>query len=407
MSVSFEDARRQILDAVTPLPAETVALLDAVGRAITEPLVANRDMPRFDNSAMDGYAVRAEDCRPGAVLKVIGYIPAGGRAEPALQPGCAVKIMTGAPMPPRADAVVPFEETDSGDVTVTLRGPVRARDHIRFCGEDIAAGQLVMEAGTTLRPAEISLLASFGWARIPVYRRARVAILSTGDELVELGQPLTDETIINSNSWSLAAAVKEMGAEPVMLGIARDNLESLREKLSEGLACDALITSAGVSAGDRDLVRDVLEELGVQQLFWKIDIKPGRPTAFGMKGPVPVFSLPGNPVSSMITFEEFARPALLKMMGHRQVLKPLIKAILKQPVQKKPGRTHFMRVTVFAENGELVVASSGDQNTGILRTMLRANAIAILPAERERLEAGEAVQIHLLDQVTDLAKDQR
>jgi molybdopterin molybdotransferase len=402
MSISFEEARRRILDAVRPLPFEGVPLLDAVGRAIAEPLVANRDMPRFDNSAMDGYAVRAEDCHPGAVLKVIGYIPAGGRAEPALQPGCAIKIMTGAPIPPRADAVVPFEETDGGEGSVTIQGPVQAQDHIRFRGEDIAAGQLIMEAGTTLRPAEISLLASFGWARVPLYRRARVAILSTGDELVELGQPLTDETIVNSNSWSLAAAVKEIGAEPVMLGIARDNLASLREKLSAGLACDALITSAGVSAGDRDLVREVLAELGVAQLFWKIDIKPGRPTAFGMKGTVPVFSLPGNPVSSMITFEEFARPALLKMMGHRQVLKPLIKATLKQPVEKKPGRTHFLRVTVFAENGELVVASSGDQNTGILRTMLRANAIAILPAERERIEAGEEVRIHLLDQVTDL-----
>ncbi|WP_432821503.1 molybdopterin molybdotransferase MoeA [Trichloromonas sp.] len=403
MSKSFEDARTLILAQVRPLAVERVDLLDAVGRAIAEPLDAGLDMPRFDNSAMDGYAVRAEDCQPGTVLPVIGYIPAGGRAEPALRPGCAVKIMTGAPLPPGADAVVPFEETDSGDAAVTIHGKVKAQDHIRFRGEDITAGQRVMEAGTTLRPAEISLLASFGCARVAVYGRPKVAILSTGDELVELGQPLTDETIINSNSWSLAAAVKEAGAEPVMLGIARDNLESLREKLTAGLTCDALITSAGVSAGDRDLVREVLEELGVQQLFWKIDIKPGRPTAFGMKGAVPVFSLPGNPVSSMITFEEFARPALLKMMGHRQVLKPLIKATLKQPVKKKPGRTHFMRVTVFAENGELVVASSGDQNTGILRTMLRANAIAILSAERERYEAGEEIQIHLLDQVTDLA----
>ena len=264
-----------------------------------------------------------------------------------------------------------------------------------------------MDAGTALRPPEISLLASFGQARVSVHGRPRVAILSTGDELVELGQPLSDETIVNSNSWSLAAAVKEIGAEPVMLGIARDNLASLREKLSAGLACDALITSAGVSAGDRDLVREVLAELGVEQLFWKIDIKPGRPTAFGMKGAVPVFSLPGNPVSSMITFEEFARPALLKMMGHRQVLKPLIKATLKQPVRKRPGRTHFLRVTVYAENGELVVASSGDQNTGILLTMLRANAIAILPAEPGHLDAGDEVRIHLLDQVTDLDKDQR
>lgn len=403
MSKSFEDARTLILSQVPPLAVERVDLLDAVGRAIADPFDASLDLPRFDNSAMDGYAVRAEDCHSGAVLPVIGYIPAGGRAEPALQPGCAVKIMTGAPLPPGADAVIPFEETDSGDATVSICGKVEKRDHIRFRGEDISAGQRVMEAGTTLRPPEISLLASFGCARVSVYGKPKVAILSTGDELVELGQPLSDETIVNSNSWSLAAAVKEIGAEPVMLGIARDNLESLREKLAAGLSCDVLITSAGVSAGDRDLVREVLNELDVQQLFWKVDIKPGRPTAFGMKGQVPVFSLPGNPVSSMITFEEFVRPALLKMMGHRHVLKPLIKATLKQPVKKKPGRTHFMRVTVFAENGDLVVASSGDQNTGILRTMMRANAIAILPAERDAFAAGEVVLIHLLDQVTELA----
>ncbi len=398
MPQSFEDARSLILQKVSTLPVETVPLLEATGRAIARDVTAPLDMPRFDNSAMDGYAVRAADCRPGAALRISGYIPAGGSAGPAIEPGCAVKIMTGAPIPTGCDAVVPFEQTDESDDRVIINTEVHEKDHIRFRGEDIRRDDSVIEAGTTLRPAEISLLASFSLGEVPVYRPARVAILSTGDELVELGQTLPPEGIVNSNSWALAAALKEIGAEPVMLGIARDTEESLREKLAEGLRYDALITSAGVSAGDRDFVRDVLADLDVEQLFWKVAIKPGRPTAFGLKGRTPVFSLPGNPVSTMITFEEFVRPALLQMMGHRQVLKPLIKATLREPARKKPGRVHFMRVSVTAEDGGLIISSSGDQNTGILRTMIRANGIAVLPADRDFFPAGEAVDVHLLDQ---------
>jgi len=397
MPTSFEDARSLILDHVAPLPSEAVALLDGLGRALAAPLDAPLELPRFDNSAMDGYAVRSADCVPGVRLRVCGYIPAGGRPAPAVPEGGAVKIMTGAPTPPGCDAVVPVEETDAGETIVTLNGEVKKGDHIRVRGEDIGRGSRVLEAGATLRPPEISLLASFGMQRVEVVRRARVAILSTGDELVEVGEALDERTIVNSNSWSLAAAVKELGGEPVMLGIARDNRESLLEKLSEGLEYDALITSAGVSAGDRDLVREVLAELGARQHFWKIDIKPGRPTAFATRGKVPVFALPGNPVSTMITFEKFVRPALLKMMGHRTVLKPLIKVTLAEATRKKPGRVQFLRVAVTSGPSGLCMVSSGDQNTGILHTMLRANGIAILPAERDYFAAGEAVDVHLLD----------
>ena len=397
MPTSFEDARSLILDHIQPLPSEAVPLLNSLGRALAAPLDAPLELPRFNNSAMDGYAVRSSDCVPGVRLKVCGYIPAGGRPEPAVPAGGAVKIMTGAPTPPGCDAVVPFEETDCGEEVVTLHGTVKAHDHIRFRGEDIALGSRVLEAGATLRPPEISLLASFGYQHAEVTRRAQVAILSTGDELVEVGEALDERTIVNSNSWSLAAAVKELGGEPVMLGIARDNRDSLYAKLSEGLQYDALITSAGVSAGDRDLVREVLEELGVQQHFWKIDIKPGRPTAFATRGQTPVFALPGNPVSTMITFENFVRPALLKMMGHRTILKPLIKVTLAEETRKKPGRVQFMRVAVTSGPSGLCMVSSGDQNTGILNTMLRANGIAILPAERDYFAAGEAVDVQLLD----------
>ncbi len=394
---TFHEARNMILSSVAPLGVERVELLEAQGRVIAEDVMAPWDMPLCHNSAMDGYAVRTADCMAiPAVLQVTGYIPAGGEVTGPVEPGCAIRIMTGAPLPPGCDAVVPVEETDGGKETVTITTPVTPRQHIRFAGEDIPGGAMVLETGTLIRPPEISVLASFGRAVVPVYRRPRVAILSTGDELIELGEPLTPGKIVNSNALSLAASVREIGAIPQILGIARDNVESHREKMREGLAADALITSAGVSAGDRDLVRDVLGELGVKQLFWRVDMKPGGPTAFGLYKGKPVFSLPGNPVSTMITFEELARPALLRMMGHRRVLKPLVKAALQSEFRKKPGKLHFLRVRLTRADGGYQAYSSGDQNTGILKTMLLADAIALLPANRDVYSPGDEVDVHIL-----------
>jgi molybdopterin molybdotransferase len=393
---TFEVARSMILTNVSPLGVERVELLAALGRVVAEDLAAPWDMPLCDNSAMDGFAVRAADCRAGVSLRVTGYIPAGGTVTPAIEPGCAVRIMTGAPIPPGCDAVVPVEETEAHDDAVLLRERVERPQHIRFRGEDVRRGDTVVSAGDILRPPEISMLASFGKATVPVYRRARVAVLSTGDELIELGEQPGSGKIINSNALSLAAAVREIGAEPIILGIARDSMESHREKMTEGLKADALITSAGVSAGDRDLVRDCLAELEVRQLFWRVDIKPGGPVAFGMKEGKPVFSLPGNPVSTMITFEELVRPALLKMMGRRRVIKPYVQATLRAEVRKKAGKVHFLRVRIEVENGRYWAVSAGDQNTGILGTMLRANGIAVLPKEKTVFSQGEEVAVHLL-----------
>lgn len=394
---TYEEARKIILDNSTPLGVERVPILESLGRVIAEDLMAPWDMPLWDNSAMDGYAVCAADCASLPVsLRVTGYIPAGGKVDARVEPGCAVKIMTGAPIPRYCDAVVPVEDTDAGSENVTITAPVLVRQHIRFAGEDVAIGERIIETGTLIRPPEISMLASFGKAFVPVFRRPRVAILSTGDELIELGEPPSAGRIINSNGLSLAAAVQEIGAIPVILGIARDNRENHREKMLEGLKADAFITSAGVSAGDKDLVRDVLAELGVEQLFWKVDMKPGGPTAFGMKDGKPVFSLPGNPVSTMVTFEEFARPALLKMMGHKRVLKPLMKATLQGDVRKKAGKINFLRVRLTHAEGKYLAYSSGDQHTGFLKTMLLADAIAILPADRISFSAGEEVDIHIL-----------
>ena len=393
---TYEEARSCILDAINPLGVEKVEILESLGRVLAEDIFAPWDMPLWNNTAMDGYAVRAEDCSKPVSLKISGFLPAGENMATSIEPGTAIKILTGAPIPPGADAVVPFEETEESADTVSIKVAVKVGDHIRFKGEDVKTGELIIPAGTVIRPYEISMLASFGKLFVPVYRKVRVAILSTGDELVEPGEALSPGKIVNSNALTVAAAVRQLGGEPVMLGIARDDKESLRKKLTEGLNADVLITSAGISAGDRDLVRAVLNELGVKLVFWKIDIKPGRPTAFSLRDGKPVFSLPGNPVSTMITFEEFVRPALLKMMGHAKVIKPFITATLKTAVKKKPGRVNFLRVGLERQDGEYVAWSPGDQNTGILKTMLLAGGIAVLPSGQGNLDAGEKIDVHLL-----------
>lgn len=398
MPTSFEAARRLILQHAPPLGVERVMLLAAHGRILAEELVAPCDLPPYDVSAMDGYAVHAAGCRAGTTLKVTGFIPAGGRPSPVVTSGCAVKIMTGAPLPAGCDAVVPVEETEESEGRMRLLNPIATGQHIRLRGEDVARGDLVIPAGSLIRPPEISMLASLGHLTVPVYRKARVAIVSTGDELVEPGRALEPGQIVNSNAFSLAAAVQECGAEPVLLGIARDEWQSHHQLFSAGLECDALITSAGVSTGDRDLVREVLEALGVEQQFWKIAMKPGGPTAFGVKGKVPVFSLPGNPVSTMVTFEELVRPALLRMMGHRRVIRPLLKGILQEDLRKGGDKIHFLRVQVRVEEGRYLVSTAGDQRTGTLRTMVQASALALIPQEATFLPAGSEVDFHLLSE---------
>jgi len=394
--LTFEEAREIVLARVSPLGTELVPLTHAAGRVLAGEVRSPWDLPPWDNSAMDGYAVRSGDCRGSATLKITGYMAAGGPDAPKVAPGGAVKIMTGSPVPEGCDAVVPFEEAEERDGAVHVPAPVKAGAHIRYRAEDIPAGTLVVPEGTVLRPPEISMLASFGRATVPVYRKPRVAVLSTGDELVELGEPLGPGKIVNSNSHALAAAIVEAGGTPVLLGIARDDRESLSAKLSEGLSADVLVTSAGVSMGDRDFVRDVLAELGVAPVFWKVLIKPGGPIAFGVAGKTAVFSLPGNPVSSLVTFEVFVRPAIRKMTGHRDPVKPAVKAALAEPVKKKPGKTQFFRVTIESGEEGYVARTSGDQNSGILRTLVLADGIAVLPAERTAFAAGEKVDVLLL-----------
>ncbi len=395
--VSYDEALKTILDNVAPVGSEQLPLGDAIGMVLAEPVTAPWDLPLWDNSAMDGYAVRAADCRgPSCKLRVTGYLPAGTAAEGiGVAAGCCVKIMTGAPLPQGADAVIPFEESEetSGE-QVALHGTVTVGQHIRRQGEDIRAGATVLQPGTILRPAELSLLASCGMPMVTVQRRPVAAILSTGDELVEPGTPPGPAQLINSNGISLAAAVREAGSVPRMLGIARDNRPSLLTKLRGGLAADCLVTSAGVSAGDRDLVRVVLEELGVKFLFWKVAIKPGKPTAFGIFEGKPVFCLPGNPVASQITFEAFVRPALLKMQGHTALLRPTQRAVLREPLHGG-SRMQVVRIVLEREGGQYYARSAGSQETGILRTSLKANAVAMIPPNR-LCKAGDTIAVRLL-----------
>jgi molybdopterin molybdotransferase len=390
----FEEARRIILELVEALSTERVKLLESNGRILAEDGVAPWNLPRFSNSAMDGYAVRAEDC--GAVLQVIDYVAAGGRPARAVTAGTAIKIMTGAPVPDGCDSVVPFEEIEEAEETVRATAVVKPGQHIRIAGEDVREGEVVLTSGRLVRPFEINMMASFGKEYVTVVRRARVAIVATGDELVELGETPGFGQIVDSNAYSLAAAVSALGAIPMIVGIARDNLASHREMLQEGLKADVLITSAGVSVGDRDFVREVLEEMGVKTVFWRVKVKPGKAMAFGIKDGRPVFALPGNPVSSMLTFEEFAAPALLKMMGHSITVKPLFPAVLQSGLKKKKGQTALVRVKLECTNGRYLAWSAGRQDTGFVRTMMDANAVAVLPAERDEFLAGEEVQVHLL-----------
>jgi len=380
--VSFEDALRTISENITPMGTEQMALVEAVGMVLAEEVRAPWDLPLWDNSAMDGYAVRHEDCQTApCTLRVTGYLSAGAAADRLqVEPGCAVKIMTGAPIPAQATAVVPVEDTgDTSGEQVTIKAAVTAGQHIRCQGEDIRRGELILKPSTLLRPAEVSLLASCGKPLVSIFRRPTVAILSTGDELVEVGTQPGQAQLINSNTLALAAAVRQAGALPRVLGIARDNRLSHLEMMRQGLTADMLVTSAGISAGDRDLVRVVLEELGVKFLFWKVAIKPGKPTAFGIHEGKPVFCLPGNPVASQVTFDQFVRPALLAMMGHRKTRRPPLQAILDEPL--RPGsRMRFLRVSLTRQSDGWHVNSAGNQETGILRTSLLADALALIPA---------------------------
>lgn len=392
---SFLEARDAVLSRVSPLPPEEVPILEAVGRVLAADVAASLDFPPFDNSAMDGWALRAADATEPTTLPVVGRVNAGAPGSAPLSPRTAVRIMTGAPIPAGADTVVPLEDAEERAGTLHLSRVPRSGAHVRHRGDDIAAGAVALRAGTVLGAAEVSFLASVARPTVPVHRRPRVAVVSTGDELVEPGAPLGPGKISDSNGYAVAAAVAQAGGVPLRLGIARDEVEALRALLADGLRADMLITTAGVSMGDRDLVRKVLGELGVENVFSSVEVKPGHPTAFGVRGATAVLSLPGNPVSTLMMLEQLVRPALLRMQGYERVLRPLVPAVLDEPLSHRAGRVTFARVKLERRDGVLRARSAGKQETSFLRPLLEADGIALLPPERGDAPAGITVPVQV------------
>ena len=397
--LSVDEAQARVLAQIPRLPAERVALGEAAGRVLATTIVAGRALPPFDNSAMDGYAVRAADLSPTGVtrLRRVGESRAGSREPAPVAEGEAARILTGAPMPPGADTVVMQENVSlEGDAVIVHQAP-RAGAHVRFVGEDVEAGATTLEAGAELGPGEIGLLAALGVAFVEVIGRPRVGILATGDELREVDEPLENGQIVTSNSYALAAQVAAAGGIPVPLGIARDDEADIAARVRRGLRTDLVLTSGGVSVGDYDLVRKVLESLGWKSDFWKVRMRPGKPIAFGQLGDVPVLGLPGNPASSMVCFELFARPAIRAMAGHPRPYRTLATGRLVTAYAKDDDRTHFVRCGASDQRGELFLQPLGKQGSGMLSSMVGVAALAIVDGGAQEVPAGGAVPAMILD----------
>jgi molybdopterin molybdotransferase len=400
--ITLEAALSQILAAIQPLGLEKVSLHDALGRIIGEDIVASRPIPPKNNAAMDGYALRSQDTRGArakkpVVLDVVEDIPAGSIPKKTVEKGQAARIMTGAPIPAGADAVLRMEDTEKDGRRVRIFVPAAAGQDIRLAGEDVQTGEKVVSRGDILRPARIGMLAALGRSFVSVHQRPLVAILATGDELVDVDEPPSPWQIVSSNSYALAAQVLDCGAMPLQLGIARDTREGLTAKLNSALRADLILSSGGVSVGDYDLVKDIMKEVGNRMQFWQVAMRPGKPLAFGALNGVPLFGLPGNPVSSMVSFEQFVRPSILKMMGHRNIFRRTVGAVLGETIDKKQGTRHFIRARVTFENGRYLAVTTGEQGSGILKSMVQANGLIVLPENVTTVKAGETVAVQLLD----------
>lgn len=377
-------------------------MLGACGRVLFEDVRAMRSVPPFPNSAMDGYAVRWRDVAEASVdrpvtLRVVEEVPAGYVPKARVTENTAIKIMTGAPMPRGADTVVRVEYTRSlpGAVRVTRAdGP---GGHIREAGEDIQKGQTILEKGKLVTPADVGLMASVGKGRVRVYRRPTVALVSTGDELQEVGERPKPGKIVNSNRYTLAAWIRQTGAVPAFLGIVRDKRKHLAAAFKKALRYEAVVTSGGVSVGDYDFVKEALGDAGVQMQFWKVAQKPGHPLAFGRVGKKPVFGLPGNPVSSAVSFLLYVRPALLKMMGYRNLFLPVVRAKLEHPITTSPGVKEFIRCRIRRQDGENFASSTGAQGSGVLRSMSMAQGLIVTREDETHLEKDAEVAVILLN----------
>ena len=399
------EAQKIVLDAAPALGCEKVGLLDGLGRVLGEDIIAPRDNPPWNNSAMDGFAVRWEDIKKEheitkpAELRIIEDVAAGDVATKSVGPGEAIRIMTGAPVPGGADTVVRVEFTEPSETTVRIFQPEPQGANIRPKGEDVKEGECIIAKGTQLRPAEIGMLAILAKSLVLVHQRPRVAILSTGDELADLDEKFDENKIVNSNSYGIAAAVQEAGGIPLLLGIAKDTPESLKEKIAQGLGCNIIVLSGGVSMGDYDFTKAVFSELGADMHFWKLAIRPGQPLAFGKIQGKLAFGLPGNPVSSMVTFEQLVRLAIMKMGGHRHLERPTVEAVFKEKFSKHPDRRHFLRGILSHEDGQLTVKTTGPQGSGILTSMVKANGLIDIAEEIEKVNPGDTIKVQVLSRI--------
>jgi molybdopterin molybdotransferase len=399
------DAARRIVAEVRPQPALRVPLDDALDSVLAEDVISPLDIPAWANSAMDGYATRSADVRGASTerpvrLRVVEHIPAGSFPARTVGPGEAARIFTGAPVPEGADSVIRQEDTDQGAETVTIVDDRDVGVNVRPVGEDIRRGATVLTAGTSLGPAGLGVLASLAVAHPLVHRRPRVAILGSGDEVVDVDQPeeiLSGRKIASSNTHALVALVRRAGGEPVNLGIARDTPQSLREHLDRARDCDLLITSAGISVGEHDYVRQVLAELGAEQRFWRLRMRPGAPVGFGLVHGIPWIGLPGNPVSTMVTFELFARPAIRKMCGHARPFRRAVAVRLAEPVRLKPRLQHFLRAVLTPGAEAPMARLTGPQGSGVLTSMLLADALLVVPEGQFETPAGATLPALVLD----------
>lgn len=394
--LSYQQARDLVITRVTSLAleqqVESVPLLHALGRVLAQDILADRDYPPFDRSIRDGYAVRSADTRPGAQLQCVGELKAGDTPSASVQPGTCIQIMTGAALPPGADAVIMIEHSQRGGDTVTLDRALKLGQHVVPRGSEQAAGKLVLAKASRLGFAQLGAAAQVGAAQVTVYRKPRIAILSTGDEVVEFTSAPGPFQIRNSNSVSLAAQVATLHAEPVLLGNAEDTHTDLRGKIAAGMQSDALILSGGVSAGKYDLVEPVLKEFGAEFLFDAVAIRPGKPVVFAVCQGKPVFGLPGNPVSTMVTFDLFVRPAIDILSGAPPTGLPFVEAVVTQRLSEKPGLTHFLpAITEFGQPPR--VAPLTWQGSGDVVAMSRANCLLVVPPDRENIDPGERVQV--------------
>ncbi len=399
------DAALRILENIRPQPALRVPLDDALGSVLAQDVASPLDIPAWTNSAMDGYATRAVDVRGASDtspvrLRVVEEIPAGYFPSRAIAAGECARIFTGAPLPEGSDGVVRQEDTDEGRDVVTIFKDRDAGANLRHVGEDIRRGTVVLQGGASLGAAEVGVLASLAVAHPLVHRRPRVAIMGSGDEIVDVDQPeeiLSGRKVASSNTHTLIALVRLAGGEPVNLGVARDTRESFREHLAAAREADLLVTTAGISVGEHDFVRPVLEEMGATQKFWKLRMRPGAPVGFGLLGDVPWIGLPGNPVSTMVTFELFVRPAIRRMCGHAHPFRRSVQVTMAEPVTLKPRLQHFLRGVVSDGPAGPEARLTGPQGSGILTSMVKANALLVIPEGQFETPAGSQVRAILLD----------